>query len=70
VRLFGFFYWQARQKRAKTRAAGLVEGAAGGGGGGGGDAAAAPAGGGEAIEDVVESDEDDVDLGNADDLLP
>ena len=57
---------QARQRRAKPRVAGLVEGGAGGGG----DAAAAAAGGGEAIEDVMESDEDDVDLGGADDLLP
>ena len=47
-----------------------MEGGSGGGGGGGGDAAAADAGGGEAIGNVVESDEDEVDLGGADDLLP
>ena len=41
-----------------------------GGAGGGGDAAAAAAEGVGAIEDVVGSDEDDVDLGGADDLLP
>ena len=60
------FFWQARQKHAKPRVAGLVEGGAGGGG----DAAAAAAEGVGAIEDVVGSDEDDVDLGGADDLLP